>query len=253
MSLPQYSGKHTAPALITPEVDAEYAAEQNLELRDCPEALILTFQPSLVEFISEEWPCQLLEEGRSLYDLYRLKGQELGIVGGFGIGAPTAAVVLEELIEAGAKTVLSVGYAGTLQSDLEMGMPIVCTRALRDEGVSHHYLEPGRWVEASPTLIDACRKAGKEGDRSLRRGETWTISTPYRETLPEINRYADEGILTVEMEAAALFAVAQYRDIEAGALFAVSDYVGPEGWDPQFHATGSALEELLEIARVALT
>lgn len=252
MSLPQYPGKHAAQALITPEVDAEYAAEQNVKLRDCPKALILTFHTSLFELICEEWPCKRLDEGRSLYDLYQLEGQDLGVVGGFGIGAPVAAIVLEELIEAGAETVLSVGYAGALQSDVEMGTPIVCTRALRDEGVSYHYLEPARWVGASSALIEACKKACQENNQPVRLGDTWTISAPYRETLPEIKRYAEEGILTVEMEAAALFAVAQYRDIEAGAMFAVSDYLGPEEWDPQFHAARPALEELLEIARVAL-
>ncbi|MFT4965052.1 MAG: uridine phosphorylase, partial [Halobacteriales archaeon] len=72
------------------------------------------------------------------------------------------------------------------------------------------------------------------------------------ETIPEIERYAEEGIVTVDMEAAALFAVAEYRDVEAGALFTVSDYLGPDEWDPRFDATDEHLQQLFDVATAAV-
>jgi uridine phosphorylase len=60
------------------------------------------------------------------------------VVGGFGIGAPAAATVLEELIALGVREFISIGTAGCLQPQRALGEAIVCTGAIRDEGVSHH-------------------------------------------------------------------------------------------------------------------
>jgi purine-nucleoside phosphorylase len=65
-------------------------------------------------------------------------------------------------------------------------------------------------------------------------GTTWTIDAPYRETTKEINKYKKEGIATVEMEAAALFAVTRYRKLKSAAIFSISDVLG-EKWEPKFN------------------
>jgi uridine phosphorylase len=83
------------------------------------------------------------------------------------------------------------------------------------------------------------------------RGPTWTIDAPYRETVEEIRHYQAEGVLTVEMEAAALFAVGQCRAIEVAAAFVISGSLGELVWDPEFRAPATR-DALIELYRVAV-
>ena len=81
-------------------------------------------------------------------------------------------------------------------------------------------------------------------------GSSWTIDAPYRETVAEAVQYQKEGVLTVEMEAAALFAVASYRKIDLGAVFTISDSLADFKWSPEFHReeTKEGLEILYKTA-----
>ena len=69
-----------------------------------------------------------------------------------------------------------------------------------------------------------------------------------------MQHYQAEGVLTVEMEAAALFAVAAYRGVEMGALLTISDSLADQTWDPQFRSvtTREGLETLYRVALEAL-
>jgi uridine phosphorylase len=150
-------------------------------------------------------------------------GGKVGLVGQFGIGAPAAATVMEDLAAAGTTSFVSVGTAGSLQGDLQVGDLVLCEAAIRDEGVSHHYLPPGKLADASGPLTAALRAAMTQAGPGFRSGISWTIDTPYRETVAEARHYQAEGVLCVEMEAAALFAVAGVRGLQAASAFAVSD------------------------------
>ena len=79
-------------------------------------------------------------------------------------------------------------------------------------------------------LVDALQATGTP--HSV--GTSWTIDAPYRETIAEVQHYQAAGVLAVEMEAAALFAVAAYRGVEMGALLTISDTLGDLTWDPHF-------------------
>ena len=81
-------------------------------------------------------------------------------------------------------------------------------------------------------------------------GTSWTIDAPYRETVAEAKQYQKEGVATVEMEASALFAVAQYRNVELGAIFTISDSLAELEWKPKFHLkkTKTGLEILYKVA-----
>ena len=171
----------------------------------------------------------------------------IAVAGGFGIGAPGAIVVLEGLIVQGIRRFLSIGTAGSLQRHLAIGDIVVCDRAIRDEGTSHHYLPPDTYAHASPAatarLVDALQATGTP--HSV--GTSWTTDAPYRETIAEVQHYQAEGVLAVEMEAAALFAVAAYRGVEMGSLLTISDTLGDLKWDPHFRSdtTRESLETAL--------
>ena len=73
---------------------------------------------------------------------------------------------------------------------------------------------------------------------------TWTIDTPYRETIDEVRHYQADGVLTVEMEAAALFAVGVHRGVDVAAAFVISDLLTEDRWHGQFHDAVDPLHRL---------
>ena len=85
-------------------------------------------------------------------------------------------------------------------------------------------------------------------------GTSWSIDSPYRETVSEARRYQHQGVLTVEMEAAALFAVAKYRKADVAALFSISDSLADFTWKPAFHLrrNQAGLEKVFRVAVEAL-
>ena len=89
----------------------------------------------------------------------------VGIVRVPGVGAPVTALLMEELIARGAERFLALGHVGSLQPDVELGDLVVVDRALRDEGTSHHYLDAGAYVDATPALCDRL-EAALNADRS---------------------------------------------------------------------------------------
>ncbi|MCX7861359.1 MAG: phosphorylase, partial [Chloroflexus sp.] len=81
----------------------------------------------------------------------------------------------------------------------------------RDEGVSYHYLPPSREVLADTSGVRALEETFRHHNVPYRMGKTWTTDAPYRETANKIAQRKAEGCLSVEMEAAAMMAVAQFR------------------------------------------
>jgi uridine phosphorylase len=144
-------------------------------------------------------------------------------------GAPLTGIVAEDFIAMGARDLLILGTAGGLKIQ-RAGEVVLCTRALRDDGTSHHYLPNSRYVSPSRELTEEVRRGMHREGLKFAEGATWTIDAPYTESMQELARYIEEGLSTVEMEAAALFAVARARRARAAAVFVVSDLLTERGW-----------------------
>jgi uridine phosphorylase len=169
-----------------------------------------------------------------------------------GVGAPLAAGLLEELIALGAKRFIVCGGAGALRDDLACGHLVVPDRALRDEGTSYHYLPPGRTVEPGSHALTVLQRTLREANAPYSVGATWTTDAIYRETRPRITQRQAEGCLTVEMEAAALFAVARHRNVELACLLYCGDMVAGECWDGRdWHRRGDVRGKMLDLALCA--
>ena len=112
---------------------------------------------------------------------------------------------------------------------------MVCEKAIRDEGTSHHYLKHSKYAYASKGMTNKIIISLEKLNQKYFIGTSWTIDAPYRETVAEAKQYQEEGVATVEMEASALFAVAQYRNVELGAIFTISDSLAELQWKPKFH------------------
>jgi uridine phosphorylase len=164
-------------------------------------------------------------------------GGAVAVAADFGIGSPVAAMFLELLVAMGVRRFLSIGTCGAIAPGLRIGDLTVCTSAVRDEGVSHHYLpDPAAPALPDPELTERFAAALDAGGSPAPRGPTWTTDAPFRETRAEIAHFQAEGVLTVEMEAAALFAVAALRGVQIASGFVVSDVLGEGDWNPQFSA-----------------
>ncbi len=148
-----------------------------------------------------------------------------------GVGAPLAVAFLEELIYAGVTQYIVCGGCGVLVPELVAGHALIPTSAVRDEGTSYHYLPPSRESYPSARVIKAIDNLLKREDVPYSEVKTWTTDGYYRETSEKRRSRIEEGCQVVEMEAAALFAVAEFRKVELGALLYAGDLVVPEGWD----------------------
>jgi purine-nucleoside phosphorylase len=150
-----------------------------------------------------------------------------------GVTAPFASVVLEELIALGGRKFIACGGAGVLDSTIPPGKLIVPTAALRDEGTSYHYQKSGRFSRPHPDAVRAIEAACRLGNREILTGKTWTTDAVFRETPRMIKRRGAEGCITVEMEAAAFFAVARFRKVRFGQILYAGDDVSGSTWDPR--------------------
>lgn len=192
-----------------------------------PTKYLLIYYPYLLNYFKKKYHPKKITIYR-LITIYQHKN--IGVVMLTGIGAPNAAVVMEELIALGGKEFINIGSAGGLN---EFGV-FLCDRAIRDEGTSHHYLSQEKYVSPDNKLTEKLGLSIKKVGLSLEKGTTWTTDGAYRETKAEITHYKKEGVKTVEMEASALFSVAKVRKVKIASAFVVSDILGEKKWDPQF-------------------
>lgn len=148
-----------------------------------------------------------------------------------GVGAALSAGLLEEVIAFGCRKFIVCGGCGVLEKSLGVGHLVVVTGAIRDEGVSYHYLPAGREVKANHLAITTLINLLMNRNLPFQVGKTWTTDAPYRETQAKIAKRREEGCLTVEMEAAALFAVAEFRSVILGQVLYSGDDLSGDHWD----------------------
>lgn len=141
-----------------------------------------------------------------------------------GMGGPSAAIVISELIDLGARRMLRVGTCGALQPGLELGDLLIATEAIPADGTSRS-LGAGDRTPASPDLL-AALIASAQGEDGVRSGPI--VSTDLFYDSRGLERgWSEAGALAVEMEAATLFALAATREFETAAILVVSDLVLP--------------------------
>ena len=166
------------------------------------------------------------------HPIYRVEGSDPPVaIFHPGIGAPLAAGFLEEVIALGASKFVACGGAGTLDAAHAVGNLIVPVAAVRDEGTSYHYLPPAAEVEPTPAALAALCAALDDAGVPYERTKTWTTDAIYRETRGKVALRRNQGCGCVEMEAAALFAVARFRGVELAQVLYAGDDLSGEFWD----------------------
>ena len=214
-----------------PSPEAFVEPSKVIRAQDLPEHCVITFFKEVIDKVIEEHGAKVVVENKwedgphSIYEI-SYHGRRLAFFHP-GVGAPISAGLLEEAIAFGCRKFIACGGCGVLEKDIAVGHLIVVSAAVRDEGVSYHYLPPSRDVTANAEAVSALVKTLDDRGVPYLVGKTWTTDAPYRETANKIARRREEGCLTVEMETAALIAVAQFRNVIFGqALYGGDDLSG---------------------------
>ncbi len=234
---------YAAPSVFRPEhLLREARRQRNLPERHVPEICVLDPDGDLVRYLrrsgraqpSPGWACYHTE----LFEFALADGATAGVVG-CAVGAPFAVLVAEQLFASGCRFLVSITSAGRIADVGEPPYVVLIERALRDEGTSFHYrpAEASRFM-AMPDLallgrVETALRAALPLDSgvALHRGATWTTDAPYRETEAAIADARAQGVLAVEMEAAALYAFATARGVPVLCAAHVTNTMGQQAGD----------------------
>ena len=223
-------------------------------LRNVPEArvppiCILEFDGDLTDWLVQQdlakpfpsWPCF----HTAMYSVDAGSGT-CGLVART-IGGPYAVLIAEQLLAAGAQLIVGLTSAGRVAPSLPLPCIVIASAAVRDEGTSHHYLPPSERVEC-PTAIGKFLVAELQAlSVVVREGLVWTTDAPYRETATQLRHWAEQGVLSVEMQAASLFAFAKARVANIAVVARVSNAVDHQGeqFDTGTHQDGLRIIEAI--------
>jgi len=166
------------------------------------------------------------------------------------VGAPMSAAMLELMIALGSRKFIACGGAGVLDSKIAVGHIVVPNAAVRDEGTSYHYLPRSREVAPHPRALAAIERTLKRNGVDYVVAKTWTTDAIYRETRARMIARKREGCLTVEMEAAAFFAVARFRRVQFGQILYAGDDLSGK-WDHRGWNRHQVRERLFTLAAEA--
>ena len=173
-----------------------------------------------------------------------------------GIGGPSAAIALEELVRCGVHTFIRVGTCGGMQDDVLPGDVIIASAAVRAEGTSGEYIPRGYPAAADFYVTSALREAAVFNNLPYHIGVVHSKDSFYGQTEPDTmplagalkskwSAYIASGCLASEMEAAALFAVGLVRHVRVGAVLTAI-------WNPELQRKGAAQTEYTDNTRAII-
>jgi len=231
MSFPNQPDKHANESILKADDIVSYRARlgrtPDLHL---PQGALFCLERGMPRRMRRRVPVR--KAGSMNADLHETKRTKtpVAVLTNFGGGAPIVAELAEELIVMGIQKIILMTWGGTLQSDLKPGDIVICNRAIRDEGTSHHYLPAAKYIDADALLVEKLAKAVRSLGSDPSTGTTWTTDAPYRETGTEIQQYQNEGVKVVEMESSGLFTIGQVRGIQTASVVVVMDSLATLEW-----------------------
>lgn len=231
MGFPRYEGKYDDRPLFGATDMVEHGIDAGvLPSAIDPSAVVFVYQPEFYRDIVDGYDGTTT----ALHDIevFALDhtGGAVGVVK-LSLGAPMMAAATEILVEFDVDSFLVLEACGFLGGEEREDAVVVCDSAIRDEGTSYHYRAPSKYATASSALVDATTSELDSRGIDYDVGTTWSTDAIFRETREEVVRYTEEGVLAVEMQAATLFVVAEYREVEAVGLFVPSDHLSVDGWE----------------------
>ena len=246
--------QYAAPSVFRVEhLLREARRQKQLSAGPVPSLCVLDPDGDLLEYVQAThqatehpaWACYHTK----LYT-FEHAGHEFGIIGR-AVGASFAVLVAEELFASGCQLLMSITSAGQITS---IGQPpyfVLIEQALRDEGTSYHYLPPSRYSALQRELRDQLQATWNHERLPLYGGASWTTDAPFRETAAAIAACQAEDILTVEMEAAALYALAEAKQYPIVCFAHVTNHMAQGGDDFEKGVAQGSIAALEVIAQTA--
>ena len=205
---------YNEPSVFLPEnLLREARRQKNKNECEVPAVCLLDPDGDLAEYLlkkqlavkNECWACY----HSSLYS-FRLGDVEIGILPCV-VGASYSVLVAEQLFVSGCKLLISVTSSGIIQKPNTLKRFALITSAIRDEGTSYHYLPPDRPVGLNKDIQRLLQAEQQKDDCLFFSATSWTTDAPYRETPSAIQHMKELNVACVEMEASALYAMAEIK------------------------------------------
>jgi DeoD family purine-nucleoside phosphorylase len=195
---------------------------------DYAEACLLPGDPLRAQYIAETFFDDVVQRNgeRGMLGYTGTFGGKQVSVQSSGMGCPSAAIVIEELIQLGVKKIVRVGTCGGLQPDMTMGDLVIALSSTSFDATASHYVrnEPHA-PTADWALVHEAVHQAKHLGKPVRVGPIVSSDMFYQPDPDQARRWSERGILAVEMEAAVLFTLGALRQIQAGCMLIVSDVV----------------------------
>jgi uridine phosphorylase len=196
-----------------------------------PKRAIVVVSGSDIRFLRKNSTAQLLDGWAPFRRVYRVEEKETVFTKSW-YGGPNIATLVEELSAFGVREFCFWGYLGGVSLSLSVGDVIIASGALREEGVSHHYLDDQEDTVYSEWALEW---SSLPNCKEFRTGIVWSCDAIYRETRQKLEGYRRTGVLGVEMEVASFYAVCRARGLRGAAFLVVSDLFKDDGtWVPGF-------------------
>ena len=168
------------------------------------------------------------------------------------VGAPAAATCIEDIHAMGCNKFIVFGNCGVLDKNIEDLAIIIPTNAIRDEGLSSHYLEYNKTIKLNEKYGSLLKDILNQKNYSYIEGTTWTTDAFYRETKDKVADMKSLGAICVEMEAAALQAVCDFRNIDLITFFYAADNLDSDYWDKRSLLGKEKIDDKILVMDLAL-
>ncbi len=191
---------------------------------------IITGDPDRVKAISSVLDATQRVSGKRGYLCYRACIGELQIlVVATGIGGPSTAIAVEELVEIGIRVIIRIGTCGALQPDIKVGDLVIPTGCVREDGTTAQYVD--QVFPAVPDFEVLSRLVRAAADRQVRAHvgithckDAYYLEQAGKQLVPEAvgqrwKIWQRSGVLATEMEASTLFVLGSLRHIRTGGVF----------------------------------
>ena len=230
----------------------------HLKSGDVGEYVLLPGDPGRAEIIARHFDNATHVATNREYVTYTgfLDGVKVSVTS-TGIGCPSSAIAMEELVRVGAKTFIRVGTSGSIQPGTKSGELAIVSGAIRDEGTSLHYLPIDFPAVAHYEVVQALRKAAIAKGLSHRVGISQSKDSFYGEVEPEHSGVTQQllerwkaweigGAICSEMEASTIFILASMLRVRAGGVMIMHGEGELGSLEPLIETDVLAVRELIK-------
>lgn len=217
------------PSLKAADIVRTFTGKSPEELQ-LPRRAIITFSSGDVKALLKKTNQKSLKAWSPFRNLFLIEKSET-IVTRCYFGGPNIAALVEEISAFGVRELILWGYCGSISDDLSIGDLLIAKGALRQDGVSYHYLDSTEDFIFTDWFQGWYQRAAKF---DIRPAMVWSCDALYRETRDKIQRFMKMGIHAVEMEVASFYAVCNSKKLNGIAFLVVSDQFTDNKWLPGF-------------------